>query len=66
MSCRHQFHDTLEIQGLYDGALFYVCAKCSALRHRWPDGTSQHRLAAGVVAARLWTVLPYVADEDVA
>lgn len=66
MSHAHQFHDTLEIQGVYDGALFYVCAECSALRHRWPEGTSQHRRAADVIAKRQWAVLPYVPDEDVA
>jgi hypothetical protein len=29
----------MEIQGVYDGGLFYQCPKCEGRWHRWPEGS---------------------------
>lgn len=33
----------MEIQGVYDGGLFYACPDCAGRWHRWPEG---HELRA--------------------
>jgi hypothetical protein len=34
----------VEIRGVYDGGLFYMCDTCKAMWHRW--GANAHRLHA--------------------
>lgn len=29
---------SVEIQGVYDGGLFYLCPNCEGCWHRWPKG----------------------------
>lgn len=35
----------VEVQGVYDGMLFYQCPDCGGRWHRWPVGTRQHAAA---------------------
>jgi hypothetical protein len=35
----------VEIWGVYDGVLYWQCQRCQHRRHRFPEGTRQHRLA---------------------
>lgn len=31
--------------GTYDGVLFWTCPDCGRARHRWPEGSTLHRIA---------------------
>ncbi len=35
----------VEIWGVYDGGLFFVCNACSHAFHRWPEGHRLHMKA---------------------
>lgn len=35
----------IQIQGVYDGSLFWMCPDCEGTWHRWPGGTYQHERA---------------------
>lgn len=35
----------VEIQGVYDGALFWMCPRCEHKRHRWPENDFRHARA---------------------
>ena len=47
----HTSHRTLgiEIDGAYDGVLFWECPDCEYSWHRWPEGTRQHEAARDYV-----------------
>lgn len=47
----------IEIQGVYDGILFWQCA-AGHRWHRWPHGTWQHD------AAQLWIDTPAVPSQE--
>lgn len=36
----------VEIQGVYDGGLYYLCMGCEVDWHRWPEGHDLRELAA--------------------
>lgn len=42
----------IQIQGVYDGVLFWECEQCGTRWHRWNEGTRQHAAAAEHVAAK--------------
>ena len=35
----------MEIRGVYDGGLFWMCPDCGCRWHRWPEGHYLHDLA---------------------
>ena len=35
----------VEIRGVYDGGLFYICPDCRRPYHRWPPESFQYRAA---------------------
>ena len=47
--CCGQLMFLVEVQGVYDGALFRECAVCGARRHRFPVGHPLHVAAAPYV-----------------
>lgn len=42
----------VEVQGLYDGILYYACPDCDATWHRWSEGTRQYNTAAHYMKER--------------
>jgi uncharacterized protein with PIN domain len=36
----------VEVQGVYDGTLFWMCPKCNGKWHRWPEGHPYRTKAA--------------------
>ena len=47
--CRTPRPVLVEIQGVYDGGLFYECATCQTRWHRFPEGHWLHARAARYV-----------------
>lgn len=41
----------VEISGVYDGVLFYLCPVCDGTWHRWPVGDWLYGKATSVMAA---------------
>lgn len=42
----------VQVQGLYDGTLYYLCPSCGAEFHRWPKGHPRRRAAAARIGDR--------------
>jgi len=41
----------VEIRGVYDGGLYFVCPDCGGKYHRWPEGDWRHDKAKEYVDA---------------
>lgn len=39
----------VEVQGVYDGVLYWMCPRCESAFHRWPEGHRLHKLADPLV-----------------
>lgn len=42
----------VEVQGLYEGTLYYLCPSCGAKFHRWPEGHPRRVAAAARIGGR--------------
>lgn len=48
-SCSSRAIFAVEVQGVYDGGLFWACDHCGHRWHRWPPSHHLHALAAQYV-----------------
>ena len=53
----------VEVQGAYDGILYWQCPDCGGTWHRWPEGAYQHARAVQYVNRGASTT-PYDVNED--
>lgn len=49
--CTLEYPVLVEIQGVYDGALFFHCEVCKLSWHRWPEGHYLHEKAKRFIFA---------------
>jgi hypothetical protein len=50
MPCPHE-RIGVEVQGVYDGVLFWVCPSCMTWQHRWPAGDTRRLRAEQYISA---------------